>query len=238
MSGFRFQFSLWPTLAAVAGIALTLALGTWQLDRGHEKSALAERIKSAHRDALIAMPAVEIRAEDVQWRRVEARGRFEPKYAVLIDNRVLHGTAGYHVVMPLKLGASERYVLVNRGWVAGTDSRSQLPQIATPPGMVTVVGLATVPSKRYLELSTQVAEGNVWQNLTLERYRATVPIAIQPVVIQQENDLGDGLQREWAPPDVGTNTHYGYAFQWFALAAAILIFYLVTHVRKRTQQPD
>jgi len=238
MPGFRFQLSLWPTLAAVAGIALTFALGTWQLDRGHEKAALAERIKSAHRDALIAMPAAEIRAEDVQWRRVEARGRFEPKYAVLIDNRVLHGVPGYHVVMPLKLGTSERYVLVNRGWVAGTGARSQLPQIATPSGVVTVVGLATVPSRRYLELSTRIAEGNVWQNLTLERYRAAVPIAIQAVVIQQENDLGDGLQRVWAPPDFGTNTHYGYAFQWFALAAAILIYYLVTHVRKRTQQPD
>jgi surfeit locus 1 family protein len=238
MSRFRFQLSLWPTLAAVAGIALTLALGTWQLDRDHEKSALAERIKSVHRDALIAMPAAEISAEDVQWRRVEASGRFEPKYAVLIDNRILHGAVGYHVVMPLKLGAGERYVLVNRGWVAGTITRSQLPEIVTPSGVVTVVGLATVPSRRFLELSTQIAEGNVWQNLVLERYRAAVPIAIQPVVIQQENDLGDGLQRVWAPPDVGTNTHYGYAFQWFALAAAILIYYLVTHVGKRAQQPD
>jgi cytochrome oxidase assembly protein ShyY1 len=78
----------------------------------------------------------------------------------------------------------------------------------------------------------------VWQNLTLERYRAAVPIALQPIVIQQDNDLGDGLRREWAAPDLGTNTHYGYAFQWFALAAAILVFYLVTHVRKRTPQPD
>jgi surfeit locus 1 family protein len=238
MSGFRFQLSLWPSLATAVGIAVTLALGTWQLDRGHEKSALAERIKSAGRDALIAMPSAEIKPDDVAWRRVEARGRFEPKYAVLIDNRVLHGVPGYHVVMPLRLGASDRYVLVNRGWVAGTNDRSQLPQITTPSGMVTVVGLATVPSKRYLELSTQVAEGNVWQNLVLERYRRAVPIAIQPVVIQQENDLGDGLQREWVPPDLGISTHYGYTFQWFALAVAILIFYLVTHVRKHTQQPD
>jgi surfeit locus 1 family protein len=148
---------------------------------------------------------------------------------------VLHGVVGYHIVMPLRIGDSERYVLVNRGWVAGTNARSELPQIATPSRMVTVVGLATVPSKRFLELSTQVAEGNVWQNLVLERYRAAVPIEIQPVVIQQENDLDDGLKREWTPPDLGINTHYGYAFQWFALAAAILIFYLVIHVRKRSQ---
>ena len=238
MSNLRFQFSFWPTLAAAAGIALTLALGNWQLGRGNDKAALAERIKSANRDALIAMPAAAIKAEDIAWRRVEAHGRWEPKYAVLIDNRVLHGVVGYHVVMPLRLGDSGRYVLVNRGWVAATASRSALPRIATPLQMVTVVGLATVPGKRYLELSTRVAEGNVWQNLTLERYRAAVPIAIQPVVIQQENDPGDGLRREWATPDPGTNTHYGYAFQWFALAAAVLIFYLVTHVKKRTQQPD
>lgn len=236
MSNFRFK--PWPTLAAVAGIALTVALGSWQLGRGHDKTALAERIKAADRDALIALPADEIKADDVGWRRVEVRGRFEPKYTVFIDNRVLHGVVGYHVVMPLRIGDGERYVLVNRGWVAGTDRRSTLPQIATPTEAVRIVGLATVPSTRYLELSNKVTEGSVWQNLTLERYREAVTIAIQPVVVQQENDLGDGLKREWDAPDLGIEKHYGYAFQWFALAVAILIFFLVAHVRKRTRQPD
>ncbi len=210
-----------------------LALGNWQLGRGKEKSALAELIQAASRDALIAMPAAAIRAEDIAWRRVEVRGRFAPKYTIFIDNRVLHGVVGYHVVTPLSIADSDRYVLVNRGWVAGTTARNTLPQIATPVEAVRIVGLATVPSTRYLELSTQVADGIVWQNLTLERYRAAMPIAIQQVVIQQENDLGDGLKREWTAPDLGINTHYGYAFQWFALAATLLIFYLVAHVRKR-----
>jgi surfeit locus 1 family protein len=223
---------LWPTLAALAGIAITVALGNWQLDRGNEKSALAGRILATSRDAPIALPAAEIRVDDVAWQRVEVRGRFEPKYMVFIDNRVLHGVAGYQVVMPLMIGDSGRYVLVNRGWVAGTNSRATLPQITTPAQALRVVGLATVPSKRYLELSSKVAEGNVWQNLTLERYRAAVSIPIQPVVIQQENDVDDGLKREWSAPDLGVDKHYGYAFQWFALAAAILIFRVVCHVRK------
>jgi surfeit locus 1 family protein len=199
---------------------------------------LAQRILAANRDGLIALPAAGIRAEDVAWRRVKVRGRFEPKYAVFIDNRVLHGVVGYHVVMPLRIGDSERYVLVNRGWVAATDTRSQLPRVATASEAVTVVGLATLPSKRYLELSNTVAEGKVWENLTLERYRAAVPIAIQPIVIEQENDVGDGLKREWDASDLSIEKHYGYAFQWFALAAAILIFYLLSHVRKRAQQSD
>ena len=234
MPQLQFKPSLWPTLAAIAGVAATVALGNWQLGRGQDKAALAQRIAAANRDAQIELSQTEARAEDVAWHRVEVRGRFEPKYAVLIDNRILHGVVGYQVVMPLRINAGERHVLVNRGWVAATGSRDILPQIKTPPEEVLITGLATVPSKRYLELSKQVAEGNVWQNLTLERYRAAMPIALQPVVIQQESEIDDGLKRQWSAPDLGIDKHYGYAFQWFAMAAAIVIIYLVCNVRKRT----
>lgn len=234
MPQLQFKPSLWPTLAAIAGVAATAALGNWQLGRGQDKAALAQRIAVANRDAQIELSQTEARAEDVAWHRVEVRGRFEPKYAVLIDNRILHGVVGYQVVMPLRIAGGERHVLVNRGWVAATGSRDILPQIKTPPEEVLITGLATVPSKRYLELSKQVAEGKVWQNLTLERYRAAMPLALQPVVIQQESEIDDGLKREWSAPDLGIDKHYGYAFQWFAMAAAIVIIYLVCNVRKRT----
>ena len=236
---FRFEFrrGLWPMLAAAAGIALTLALGNWQLGRGQEKTALKARLEQLAREPAINVSTRELAAPDVELRRVEARGTYEPKYMVLIDNRVSHGVAGYHVVMPLRLGDGSRYVLVNRGWVAGTRDRSRLPEVKTPPGTVSVSGLAVVPGKRFFEISTKVAEGNVWQNLTLERYRQAVPIAIQPFLIQQDQQdaAGDGLIREWLPPDLGADTHYGYAFQWFALSAVILIFYLVTHVRRKRE---
>jgi len=233
MARYRFRASLWPTLAALAGVVATRALGNWQLGRGHEKAVLAQRIDTASHDAPIGLTGAQVNADDVVWRRVEASGRFEPKYAVLIDNRIVRGAVGYYVVMPLKIEGSERYVLVNRGWVAGTGSRDTLPQIATPAQPVRITGLATAPSKRYLELSTKTVEGNVWQNLTLERYRATVPIALQPVVIQQESKLDDGLVREWSAPDLGIDKHYAYAFQWFVMAAAIVIIYIACNVRKR-----
>lgn len=231
----EFRTGFWPAAAAAAGIAVTLALGFWQLGRGEEKAALGSRLERLAREPAIRVAADELPARDVELRRVEARGTFEPQHMVLLDNRLRQGVAGYHVLMPLRLAGGERHVLVNRGWVAGSPDRSRLPEVRTPPGLVEVRGIAIVPGPRFLELSSRVAEGRVWQNLTIERYREAVPLMIQPFVIRQdaEGAPDDGLVREWQPPDLGVDKHYGYAFQWFALSAAILIFFLVTHVRRK-----
>lgn len=240
----RYQFRprLVPSLAAAAGIALTLTLANWQLNRAHEKEGRAAQLASLAKDPPVALAAAEARVEDIEWRQVAARGRFEPRYGVLIDNRIRRGVAGYHVVMPLEIGGAggdasgRRYVLVNRGWVAGNPERARLPEVKTPAGTVEITGLAVIPSRRFLELASRAAEGKVWQNLTLERYREAFPLALQPVVIQQENPFDDGLVREWDPPNLGVDKHYGYAFQWLALALTILVFYLVTHVRRTAEK--
>jgi surfeit locus 1 family protein len=234
--GYSFQPRLVTTLAAAAGMALGLAAAQWQLGRAHEKERLAARLESLARAPAVTLGAAEAKTADLEWRQVTASGRFAPSYAVFIDNRTRRGVAGYHVVMPLEIGGAgsgSRYVLVNRGWIAGLPDRTRLPEVTTPEATVQITGLAVVPGRRFLELSENVAQGKVWQNLTLERYRAAFPIAVQPIVIQQESALADGLAREWDPPDLGINKHYGYAFQWLALAATVLVFYLVTHVRRR-----
>jgi surfeit locus 1 family protein len=235
LARYRFQPRLLTTLVAAAGIAATLALANWQLNRAHEKEARGARLALLAKDPPVSLGAEAVSAGDVEWRQVVARGRFEPGRVVFIDNRIRHGVAGYHVVMPLEVGKTSggesRYVLVNRGWIAGAADRSA-PTVATPAEPVEITGLAVVPSPRFLELSAQVKQGSIWQNLTIERYREAYPIALQPVMIQQESALPDGLTREWDPPSLGVDKHYGYAFQWMALAVTLLVFYGVTHVRR------
>jgi surfeit locus 1 family protein len=235
---YEFRPRLLTTLAAVAAIAATLSLANWQLGRAHEKEAARDRLEALARDPPVALTAAAVKSEDLEWRRVTVRGRFEPRHAVFLDNRVHRGVAGYHVVMPLEMeraaGGGSRYVLVNRGWVAATGDRSRLPQVKTPAGVVDISGLAVIPGRRFLELKTGAEEGSVWQNLTIERYRRAIPIAVQPVMIQQESVLEDALVREWDPPDLGIDKHRGYAFQWLALAATILVIYIVTNVRRKT----
>ena len=75
----------------------------WQYGRGQQKSALAAHIEQLAREAPIQVTSRELDARDVELRRVEARGTFDPQYAIFLDNRVRHGVVGYHVIMPLRL---------------------------------------------------------------------------------------------------------------------------------------
>ena len=236
LASLDFNPALWATLATAAGVALTIALGFWQLGRADTKQALQGRIDELAKQPPLAIGAGELKTEDVLLRRVEARGRFEPRHVVYLDNRHYKHQPGYHVYMPLHIAGTEKVVLVNRGWIAAGAERNRVPQVKTAEGDVAVRGIAVPPSERFLELSSKVAEGNVWQNMVLERYRQSTKLNVQPMIIQQIELAGapdDGLIRDWPPVDLKRNTHLAYAVQWFALAAAIFITYLVLNVRRR-----
>lgn len=236
LASFEFNPAVWATLATAAGVALTIALGIWQLGRADTKQALQGRIDELAKQPPLAMGAGGLQMEEVLLRRVEARGRFEPRHVVYLDNRHYKHRPGYHVYMPLRIAGTEKVVLVNRGWIAAGAERNRVPQVKTAEGDVVVRGTAVPPSERFLELSSKVSEGNVWQNMVLARYRQATQLDVQPVIIQQTELAGapdDGLIRDWPPVDLKRNTHLAYAVQWFALAAAIFITYLVLNVRRR-----
>ena len=72
----------------------------------------------------------------------------------------------------------------------------------------------------------------MWQNLTIDRYRAHMKYRIQPTLIQQTNDLGDGLVRQWANSEREINVHRSYALQWFSLALLIALMYFFLSLRR------
>ena len=222
----------WATLLMAAGVALTVALGFWQLGRADTKQALQRQIDDYARQPPLKIDAKSLKETDIFLRRIAAHGRFEVRHVVYLDNRLHKHQPGYHVMMPLRLADSDKYVLVNRGWVAAGRERQRAPAVKTPDGDITVVGTATAPSARFLELSAQVTDGNIWQNMALERYREATKLDLLPIILQQTDALDDGLNRDWPPVDLKRNTHLAYAVQWFALAVAIFLYYVVINVRR------
>ena len=225
--------------ATLLGMALTARLGWWQLDRAAQKIAIREATQA--RAQLPALPAGELASSDAApaaleaqlERHVELRGRWLSERTVFLDNRPMQGRFGFIVVTPLLLEGRDAAVLVQRGW-APRDmvERTRLPQLSDPPAIVRVSGrLAASPSRVY-EIG-EAGSGAIRQNLDRSAYaRETGLKLLAPTVVQlapaelDGRPLADGLSRDWPAPDLGLQKHYGYAFQWFALSALILILYV------------
>jgi surfeit locus 1 family protein len=227
-----------PTLAAAAALAVTLSAANWQLNRLTYKQALAAQYAQRQTAPPIVLgPQPE--PQEMQFRRVQAQGRLDPEKAVLLDNRLRRGKAGFEIVMPLRLAGDAGHVLVNRGWVPLGADRRNLPEVRTPAGTVTVIGTAVFPPEKVYELSPDAAEGRVWQNLTLARYREAYGLRVRGFVIQQQNDLGDDLDRNWPVPGFGIEQHRSYVGQWLIFSALIVILYVYFgFIRKRPAPQD
>ena len=235
-------------IATIAGVAAALSLGTWQLDRADQKNAMQRAIDERGREAPLATAALP-RADEapqaaLEHRRAAVVGEWDAAHAVYLDNRVMDGHTGFYVLTPLKLAGRQDAILVQRGWAPrNAAQREALPPVSTPTGEVRIEGrLAASVSKAYA-LGRDAETGTIRQNVDLAALQAETGLRLLPLVLLQTEpdrmtpsgggapaapaaDGADGLHRHWPPPAVDVHKHYGYAFQWFALAALILGLYV------------
>jgi surfeit locus 1 family protein len=224
--------ALAPLLATLAGVALGVRLGLWQLDRADRKIALQTTLEARARAPALAEAALarEPDAAETQfYRRVALHGRWVAERTVFLDNRQMDGRVGFFVVTPLLLQQGGAAVLVQRGWAPRNfAARSALPAVATPAVPVTVEGIVAPPPGRLFEFSG-AASGPIRQNLDLASFARDAGLDLLPLsVLQQDSPsaAADGLVRHWPAPAINVQMHYGYAFQWFALAAGIAFLYV------------
>jgi surfeit locus 1 family protein len=215
--------------AALAVTAGTLALGAWQLGRAHQRIALHEALLRQQRLAPVDEQALLGGAPAAQLlqRAIVVRGRWVPQRTIFLDNRQMDGKVGFYVVTPLVLQGSGKAVLVERGWVQRHfERRDELPAVPSPAGVVTVRGRIAPPPAKLYDFGG-APTGAIRQNVDLPRFRAETGLPLLDLAVRQTgNDTSDGLLRDWPEPASGAETNYGYAFQWWALAALTAILYV------------
>jgi len=182
---------------------------------------------------IIMLPNTRVKLDDFQYREVEIRGEYLPSHTIYLDNKTFKGVAGYHVLTPIRLANSSLHVLINRGWVAAGFDRSVLPDVPLVQGEMIVTGVVVSPEQRMLQLTDQVIVGAVWNNLDVQRYQEITGLELQPILVLQQDQIEDGLVRQWDRPDSGSAKNMGYAIQWFSLAATAFIIFLVLNVKRK-----
>ncbi|MGB5580494.1 MAG: SURF1 family protein [Woeseia sp.] len=220
-----------PPLAGIGLIALFVSLANWQLDRAAEKVALALLFT----DSAESQPLAEI-ANPALFQPVEVTGHFLPERQVLIDNIINNGVVGYNVITAFAAEPDGRVLLVNRGWVSKEAYGDALPVIAVDDGRRRFVARVGRLPRVALRSGPAFAGAEEWPRIAvyprLEDVAAATGYAIEPPVLLLSPEAPDGFLRDWQPEQKGPMMHYGYAFQWSALALTVLII-LVWQLRKQ-----
>ena len=237
------------TLAAVLTLAATVSLGRWQLSRAAQKEALQaeidaqKQLPALDQDSFLAME----KPAEALHRPVQLRGLWLATQTVYLDNRQMHGVPGFYVLTPFAIEGSEQAVMIQRGWVQRNfTDRTQLVPVETPGGLVEVTARVATPPAQLMELGkptatttttaptaptggpqTSVGSSPIRQNLDLASFRAETKLPLRTdLTLQQTGAASEGLQRDWPAPALGVEKHYGYAFQWFGLAALVVLLYV------------
>ena len=219
-----------PPIAAVVLLVAFVSLGLWQLDRAAQKEALQALFEDSapHETLHPDMPFV-------QFKPVTARGTYLADRQFLIDNMVVDGRVGYYVLTPLRVSAQDALLLVNRGWVARPTAGD--PDIRIEETEVTLGGRMGRLPRVGIRPGPAFAGEQGWPRKgvfpTLEDIAAELGQEVMPFVMLLDPEPGSGLVRRWQPRESGPMMHYGYAFQWFALAATVLAI-AVWRLRKRS----
>lgn len=230
MNGFRPGVAL--TLISLAAVAFFCALGLWQVNRYQWRTA-----DLAQKSARIELPPVPLaeaaRApEDLAFRRVDARGRFELGDTVLVGG-VEHGNEiGYRVLTPLRIDGSADdapRLLVDRGFIPLDQAKRFLPPDdpaqSDPVEVHGLVLVLAVPETQHGSRERRETYFAVWNPDRPKRVQAVVeqlPYPLLPVMLQSIEPEPGGLPIGEPARPVSPVDHRGYALTWFTVAALSL----------------
>ena len=239
---FPFHFRLIPFIAALAVALLGLALGNWQQGMAAQKLAVQEKLALRAAEAPVALGAAIGSAAPLEYRRVTVTGEFVADWPLFLANRPMAGRPGYYLVMPFKIAGPHTHVLVMRGWLPSAAEFGRLPAFATPVGRVTIEGSVVASAGHVMDLgeAAALAPKAIVQNIDPALAAKATGLALQPFFVQQTgpDQPDDSLLRVWPSPSSGIDKHRGYAFQWYALAAMAVLFFVITGFRRGSRQRD
>lgn len=231
---------LWTGLVILT-ITVCTRLGFWQLERAEQKQQRQQMLDSwSERGVLPFTDVLQlVKNSDATGVQVQLSGDVLEQFW-LLDNQVYQGKVGYDVIALMLPHASDRWLLVNLGFVAAPMTRNELPVVELPTQLSMVQATLKGGELGGITLNDQVQT----------RVADAWPKRIQQIDVQQmakdiRKPIHDFMAYASQPsPQFNTTPHYqpvtmpaqkhkAYALQWFLIALAALIIALSAYWRAR-----
>ncbi len=221
------------TLISLVAVVTMCWLGVWQMQRAEQKQTRLEQIQQRQaNDPLTLAELIKMEGDnrDVPFRVV---GDVNPSRYFLLDNRIESGKVGYQVLVPV--ATNEGLLLVNYGFVAGSQYREKLPEVALIGGAQILAGISSQPLENPMVQETAMDSADfpvVVQAIDLEFISQFLSEPLLPLVMQLNPDDSSAFIRNWRPVVMSPEKHYAYALQWFGLAIASLLVYFFAIIKR------
>jgi surfeit locus 1 family protein len=224
---------IFATFLVLAGTALCIRLGIWQLDRLAQRRAFNHQVVSMR-----AMSELDLNQQEpadlaqMEWRHVKVQGEYDFANQFALRNQYNGDQYGYHLLTPLRFDGTA--IVVDRGWIpAQNDSTPADWRKYDEDGTVTVEGQLRLgqTKPRFGGVTDQIpANGSkleVWNNADITRIASQIPYPVLPVYIQPNADVNDTTPPIPFQPELELTEgpHFGYALQWFTFATMLFVGY-------------
>ncbi|MGL4236784.1 SURF1 family protein [Tabrizicola sp.] len=215
-----------PLLLGIAGVAVLVSLGVWQLNRMEEKRVYLDEMEARIANSPIALPDAPDEMA-MKFQAVYAEGRFTGEYLEVLAGQK-GASPGVLLIEAFALPSGRR-ILVQRGFVE-EDARTT-PRTTTE---ARVEGNLHWPQDSNASTPAPDEKTGLW--FARDVAAMALKLKTEPTLIVASAPTGDGI--EPVPVDTASipNNHWGYAIQWFLLAAtwAGMTVFLLWRIRSRT----
>lgn len=241
LAGFRFAPRLIPTAVYFVLLSFLLTLGFWQLDRADQKRADLAARAAATQAPVLTLNQSKVTLASAEYRRARAHGEYDTSKQFLLDNRVEDGQVGYRVLTPFRLEGSAQAVLVDRGFVPIVDGREVMPTLPAIENKNQVTGRISGGPSVGMRLGEPTDTPGQWprrvQYMDFAYMDSAVDYALANFVLIEGSLANDTVARRstrdaWR---FGPERHEGYAFQWFALATALTLIWIVVNTKRQAR---
>jgi surfeit locus 1 family protein len=212
----------------IAGCAVLLGLGVWQMQRLAWKESVLAAIEARIGAAPVAIPVMPDPVAD-RYLAVTADGMFLSEEIHVLASRK-QGGAGYRLIAVFAT-ADGRRVLADRGFMP-----LEAKDTARPETPATIIGNLHWPEEVDRFTPAPDAARDIWFARDVPAMAAA--LGTEPVLVVVSGTSEPAPPAEAFPVDTASipNDHLGYAVTWFGLAAvwAGMTILLVWRIRRRT----
>ena len=217
-------------LLLLAGFAVFVGLGIWQLQRLEWKEGILAEIEAQIGADPVALPDQPDPATD-KYRPVTVTGAFEAQELLVLVSSRDHG-AGFRAVSPF-VTENGRRIMVDRGFL-----RTEARENPRSYGPAEIEGNLHWPDERSGSTPEDDVDGNWWYARDVDKM--ATHLDTEPVLVIARTRTDPAILPLPVDTSQVRNRHLEYAMTWFLFAATWVVMtgFALWRIRRRTEGSD